>query len=63
MRRIRYIGNHKPENWNAAMAEHEEMIAALTARDDERLARAMHAHIANTWPRVSATVIGPDGAV
>jgi DNA-binding GntR family transcriptional regulator len=63
MRRIRYIGNHKPENWGAAMAEHEEMIAALGARDGERLAAAMHAHLANTWPRVSAMVTGPDGAV
>ena len=63
MRRIRYIGNNSAENWTAAMAEHEEMIAALRLRDGERLARAMHLHIANTWPRVAATVIGPDGAV
>lgn len=63
MWRIRYIGNHKPENWGAAMTEHEEMIAALAARDADRLARAMRAHLANTWPRVSAMVIGPDGAV
>jgi len=63
MRRIRYIGNNSPENWTAAMAEHEEMIAALIARDGEHLARAMGNHIANTWPRVSSTVTGPDGAV
>ena len=49
--------------WGAAMTEPEEMIAALTARDGDRLARAMQAHLANTWPRVSAMVIGPDGAV
>ncbi len=63
MRRIRYVGNNSPENWTAAMAEHEEMIAALRVRDGERLARAMHAHLANTWPRVAATVVGPDDAV
>ena len=63
MRRIRYVGNSSAENWSAAMAEHEEMIAALKLRDGERLARAMHLHIANTWPRVAATVNGPDGAV
>lgn len=63
MRRIRYIGNNSAENWSAAMAEHEEMIAALKLRDGDRLARAMHLHIANTWPRVAATVNGPDGAV
>ena len=63
MRRIRYIGNHSADNWSAAMAEHEEMIAALRARDGARLGQAMHQHLANTWPRVAATVIGPDGAV
>lgn len=63
MRRIRYIGNNSAENWTAAMSEHEEMIAALKLRDGARLARAMHLHIAKTWPRVAATVIGTDGAV
>ena len=63
MRRIRYIGNNSPENWNAAMAEHEEMIAALAARDGEGLARALRAHLENTWPRVASTVTGPNGAV
>ena len=66
MRRIRYIGNQAPDNWQAAMAEHEEMIAALSARDADRIARAMATHIANTWPRVASTaagLAGPDGAV
>jgi DNA-binding GntR family transcriptional regulator len=63
MRRIRYIGNNSPENWTAAMAEHEAMVVALAARDAEGLARAMREHLVNTWPRVSSTVVGPDGAV
>lgn len=63
MRRIRYIGNGAPENWSAAMAEHDEMIAALVARDAARTAHAMGTHIANTWPRVSATVDAASGAV
>ena len=63
MRRIRYIGNSSPENWKGAMGEHEEMIAALVARDGKRMARAMQLHMANTWPRVSSTVAAPDGAV
>lgn len=62
VRRILYIGNQKPDNWGAAMSDHEEMIAALTARDGERLAGAMHAHAANTWRRVSGMLEG-DGAV
>ena len=62
IRRILYIGNQKPDNWGAAMSDHEEMVAALTARDGERLAGAMHAHAANTWQRVSGMLEG-DGAV
>ena len=45
------------------MAEHETMIVALTRRDGDGLARAMREHIANTWPRVSSTVAGPDEPV
>lgn len=56
MRRIRYIGNSAPDNWRAAMAEHETMVAALVARDPARLADALGAHIANTWPRVASVV-------
>ena len=63
MRRIRYIGNGAPDNWRAAMEEHEEMIAALRQRDADRLAAAMGAHIANTWPRVAPTTSAPADAV
>lgn len=55
MRRIRYIGNAGPENWAAAMSEHEEFIAALKARDGKTLGRLLREHIMNTWPRVSST--------
>lgn len=54
MRRLRYIGNQSPENWSAAMAEHEAFIAALRARDGRRLGRLMREHLANTWPRIEA---------
>ncbi len=52
MRSLRYSGNSAPENWAAAMAEHETMMAALERRDGLALARAMRTHIQNTWPRV-----------
>lgn len=55
MRRIRYIGNQSPENWSAAMAEHEAFIDALRDRDADRLGRVMRKHLENTWPRVSST--------
>ena len=55
MRRIRYIGNHLPENWSAAMAEHEAFSEALRDRDGDRLGRLLREHLENTWPRVSST--------
>jgi DNA-binding GntR family transcriptional regulator len=63
MRRIRYIGNNAPDNWAAAMAEHESFIAALKARDGARLGRLLREHIENTWPRVSSVVAAPDRGV
>lgn len=63
MRRIRYIGNQAPENWSAAMAEHEGIYEALRARDGPRLGRLLREHLDNTWPRVSAVVSSPDRGV
>lgn len=63
MRRIRYIGNQAPEQWSAAMAEHEAIIDALRARDGERLAHLLRAHLDNTWPRISAVMETPDRGV
>ena len=56
MRRLRYIGNQAPDNWSAAMAEHETFIDALRARDGKRLGRLMREHLANTWPRIKSAV-------
>jgi DNA-binding GntR family transcriptional regulator len=52
MRRIRYVGNSVPDNWEAAMAEHEAMARALSARDADAMATAMREHLMNTWPRI-----------
>lgn len=51
IRCLRFSGNSTPENWNAAMAEQEQMMAALAARDGRALTRIMGVHIRNTWPR------------
>jgi DNA-binding GntR family transcriptional regulator len=63
MRRIRYIGNHHPQNWAAAMAEHEAFVASLAVRDGERLAALLQEHMANSWPRVSSAVATPADGV
>lgn len=53
LRRIRYIGNEEPDKWAGAVAEHEEMIAALEARDAARLAAVVTRHLDATWTRVA----------
>lgn len=56
LRRIRYIGNEGPEKWAGAVAEHEEMIAALETRDADRLSRVLSSHMMKTWERVKDAI-------
>ncbi len=56
LKRIRYIGNQEPQKWAAALAEHEDMITFLEARDGERLARVVNQHMEHTWERVRLTL-------
>ncbi|KLK92406.1 GntR family transcriptional regulator [Microvirga vignae] len=56
LRRIRYIGNEGPEKWAAAVADHEEIIGALEARDADRLSEALTIHMERTWERVRHAV-------
>ena len=56
LKRIRYLGNQEPEKWAGAMAEHEEMMKALTERDGEALAEVMGRHMDQTLLRVSHTL-------
>jgi len=53
LKRIRYIGNQEPAKWDGAMAEHEEMVKALSARDGKALAEVMGHHMDKTLERVS----------
>lgn len=52
LKRIRFIGHSGPEKWAAAVAEHQEMIEALEARDCHALIDALGRHLANAWLRV-----------
>jgi DNA-binding GntR family transcriptional regulator len=56
MKRIRYIGDRTEESWAAAVAEHEEMIAALKARDGQRLSTVMVDHVMKSWERVKSVI-------
>jgi len=56
LKRIRYIGNQKPESWAGAVADHEEMVAALKDRDGKRLGDALSDHLGRTWERVKDSI-------
>ncbi len=54
VRRARYMANLSKERWNAAVAEHEEILAALAARDAERLKQLLRDHLAGKLASVLA---------
>jgi DNA-binding GntR family transcriptional regulator len=56
MRSLRYSGNSSPENWAAALQDHEEMARALRERDGQALSRAMGDHIRRTWVRIAPQI-------
>jgi len=47
VRRVRYQANVNSERWDQAIAEHEEILAALVARDAVRLKQQLAHHLAN----------------
>ncbi len=46
--RIRFISGHKPGRMNTTIAEHKEIIAALSDHDPDRAEQAMHIHLVKT---------------
>lgn len=56
LKRIRFIGHEGPERWAAAMAEHEDIVAALEKRDVETLVAIIGKHLHNAWLRVREAV-------
>lgn len=52
LKRIRYIGHEGPEKWRGAVEDHERIMAALEARDPDRTAQALTAHMLGAWERV-----------
>jgi DNA-binding GntR family transcriptional regulator len=56
IRRARYMANMSEARWLAAVAEHEAILRALTARDGALIARLLHEHLANKSEVVRAAV-------
>lgn len=52
MKRLRFLGSAHPEKWSDALAEHEQMIEALSKRDGEALSSVLRLHLQNTWDRI-----------
>jgi DNA-binding GntR family transcriptional regulator len=52
IKRFRFVGNTDPEKWAAAVAEHEQIIAALMARNAEALSEVLGRHLDNAFQRV-----------
>ena len=47
VRRVRYMANLSKARWKAAVREHEEMLAALEARDSRKLQELVRDHLAH----------------
>ncbi|GHF74211.1 GntR family transcriptional regulator [Seohaeicola zhoushanensis] len=56
VRRARYLANMSPERWAKAVAEHEEILAALKARDAARLGAVLRGHLVNKLETVRAAL-------
>lgn len=62
IRRFRYMANLSPDRWEQAVAEHEQILAALSARDGSRLGRLLRQHLVNKADAVKANLELEDGA-
>jgi len=62
VRRARYMANLSQDRWDAAVREHEEILAALTARDAARLKRLLAEHLAHKLTSVMAALAGSEVA-
>ncbi len=56
VRRARYVANISKKRWAQAVAEHEEIIAALTARNGAALSEVLKRHLVNKFETVKETV-------
>ena len=60
---LRFRSNFDRAKWDAAMAEHEQMVLALEQRDGERLRRIMVDHLAKKCVAALLAVMGPEPAI
>jgi len=56
VRRARYVANISKKRWQQAVSEHEEIIAALSARNGVALSEVLKRHLVNKFETVKETV-------
>jgi len=56
IRMARYRANFSQSRWDQAMAEHEEILEALSQRDGAGLTRILRTHLENTCETVKAVI-------
>jgi len=61
MRRLRFLGNDRPENWQVSVDEHNDLIDALERRDAPAAAAAMRRHLRNAIERIDTIIHGGRG--
>jgi DNA-binding GntR family transcriptional regulator len=57
---LRFRSNFDRAKWDAALAEHEQMLVALEKRDGERMRRILVEHLAKKCVAALLAVMGPD---
>lgn len=60
VRRARYMANLSRERWDAAVREHDEILAALGARDVKRIKALLSDHLAHKLDSVLAELGRPE---
>jgi len=53
MKRIRFRGNDIAENWAAAVADHEAIMAAIARRDGKAAGAVLQRHLEASWLRLA----------
>lgn len=53
----RFVVRKKPEHWRTAVAEHEEMVRLLEARDGAKLAELLERHVTGTTVGIARAYI------
>ncbi|HLI13954.1 MAG TPA: GntR family transcriptional regulator [Alphaproteobacteria bacterium] len=61
-RRARYLANMSKRRWAQAVEEHEQILAALAARDGQTLATLLKAHLRNKGETVKEALAVADDA-